>query len=397
MNSRKKSHTTTISPVTRMRYIERAEMLIERFEVTQGLSWRESPEEFREWADNVIAPTLSPASRRQYRAAMALYHREAPGTSEASAPRFSPTKATDEDGEKGRSGRDGRPRRASTTRSSKRGGARNSATRAKGIPEDAYFAILKDLAPRTAVLAQMAGAMLVASRTFGLRPSEWADAEFETRLDPRTGIEHYRLRVRNAKYSEGRSFGEYRTLISDSRRIEEYEANAAGYTIDRVRDYLDEHRKDKTARGEPFVKEEVLRRLFDGINRHIRLACKRQKVREHVTIYSARHQFSADAKAAGLGRVLVAALMGHGSIETAGSHYGKRQSGRGGGKGGRAPMPDAQALEAPPEDVAARADTAFRASPDPGDVARVQERNSPNPDAKLARESDMGPKWSPNF
>lgn len=48
------------------------------------------------------------------------------------------------------------------------------------------------------------------------------------------------------------------------------------------------------------------------------------------TLYTARHQFSANAKSSdGLTRTEIAALMGHASIYTAGEHYGKRRSGRG--------------------------------------------------------------------
>ena len=50
----------------------------------------------------------------------------------------------------------------------------------------------------------------------------------------------------------------------------------------------------------------------------------------NVTLYTARHQFSANAKSSdGLTRTEIAALMGHASIYTAGEHYGKRRSGRG--------------------------------------------------------------------
>jgi len=50
----------------------------------------------------------------------------------------------------------------------------------------------------------------------------------------------------------------------------------------------------------------------------------------NITLYTARHPFSANAKSDGLTREEVAALMGHASIYTAGTHYGKRRSGHGG-------------------------------------------------------------------
>lgn len=63
------------------------------------------------------------------------------------------------------------------------------------------------------------------------------------------------------------------------------------------------------------------------------------------TLYSARHQFSADAKAAGFTKAEIAALMGHGADRTATEHYGRKRYGRRGG---------------------------FRVLPDPADVQRVR-------------------------
>ena len=51
--------------------------------------------------------------------------------------------------------------------------------------------------------------------------------------------------------------------------------------------------------------------------------------RGNITLYTARHQFSANAKSDGLSKEEVAALMGHASIYTAGEHYGKRRGGHG--------------------------------------------------------------------
>jgi hypothetical protein len=52
--------------------------------------------------------------------------------------------------------------------------------------------------------------------------------------------------------------------------------------------------------------------------------------KQTIALYSARHQFVADAKYSGLSKEAIAALMGHGSIETAGLHYGRGTAGRSG-------------------------------------------------------------------
>jgi len=51
--------------------------------------------------------------------------------------------------------------------------------------------------------------------------------------------------------------------------------------------------------------------------------------KQHITLYSSRHQFSANAKFLGLPLEEIAALMGHASIETAMAHYGRRSAGNG--------------------------------------------------------------------
>lgn len=51
--------------------------------------------------------------------------------------------------------------------------------------------------------------------------------------------------------------------------------------------------------------------------------------RKYPSLYSTRHQFSADAKSAGMSKEVVAALMGHATDETAGIHYCLKKHGRG--------------------------------------------------------------------
>jgi hypothetical protein len=64
----------------------------------------------------------------------------------------------------------------------------------------------------------------------------------------------------------------------------------------------------------------------------------------HITLYSLRHQFSANAKASGFTRLEIAAMMGHAVDDTAVVHYGRKRSGF----------------------------DLVRISPDPADVARVK-------------------------
>lgn len=52
--------------------------------------------------------------------------------------------------------------------------------------------------------------------------------------------------------------------------------------------------------------------------------------KNRITLYSGRHQFSANAKKAGVPAIEIAAMMGHGSDETHVKSYGKRRVGKGG-------------------------------------------------------------------
>jgi integrase len=51
------------------------------------------------------------------------------------------------------------------------------------------------------------------------------------------------------------------------------------------------------------------------------------KRKRYPTLYSLRHQFAANAKACGLTKAEIAALMGHASEDTAGRHYARRTTG----------------------------------------------------------------------
>lgn len=130
--------------------------MIDRFETEQSLPWRESQGEFIAWLSESVYPALAQASRAQLRASLLHYYRrvglsphQIPYASDAPTPKLKRTAVT---------------RRGNT-----------SAGRKKGIREKDWRALIQTLAGDPSVYAQIAGAMLVASRAFGLRPSEWFD------------------------------------------------------------------------------------------------------------------------------------------------------------------------------------------------------------------------------
>lgn len=141
----------------------------------------------------------------------------------------------------------------------------------------------------------------------GLRPVEWGTSEY---IDVK-GKE--KLIVKNAKNSNGRAHGETRTihlnnLTEDEKKIIKQHVENANYF-------------QNIGKFSFFYKScaDLLRRIGN------RLWPKREEI---PCLYSLRHQFAADAKASGLTREEIAALMGHATDDTATVHYAKERSGR---------------------------------------------------------------------
>lgn len=147
---------------------------------------------------------------------------------------------------------------------------------------------------------------LAASLLTGLRPREWAQASLERRGDEDA------LVVVNAKATNQRAHGPTRTIL-------------LGGLTDDERELIAEHLERATL----FAKAGEFPRFYHGCAAVLsRVARKLWPKRvEHVTLYSTRHQFSADAKASGLLPEELAALMGHAVDTTAGKHYGKKTAG----------------------------------------------------------------------
>lgn len=150
---------------------------------------------------------------------------------------------------------------------------------------------------------------LVAGIASGLRPSEWRHAIWVQR-HPDTG--QPALIVKNAKHSQGRGNGSSRTLHLGhldpwlQRRIQSVAEQAA----------------EAEAAGRFETWKETLRKVLYRTTRELWPNRAR-----HIALYSARHQCAANLKQV-FGRPAVAALLGHASAETAGSHYARRNQGR---------------------------------------------------------------------
>ncbi len=181
--------------------------------------------------------------------------------------------------------------------------ARTSSSKAKTLPNADMGALVDHLSKHEGRWDQLTGLWLIWGSITGLRPVEWRDVE------PQRHEGEVILSVHNAKHDAQRANGPIRTV--------------------HVR-----HSEEALASLLDFIKElqaEQFEEVYEGCRLALRRATKTlwPRRKKQITLYSARHQFAADAKSAGLAPEVIAALMGHAVVETHEAHYGKRRSGRG--------------------------------------------------------------------
>lgn len=140
----------------------------------------------------------------------------------------------------------------------------------------------------------------------GLRPVEWEHAQIiqENNLT--------KLIVGNAKATNGRAHGEYRTLILN------------GLSSDEIKT-IEKHiqRAEEWSRAGQYAKFYLS--CSTALNRIVKKIWPKNN--KKISLYTLRHQFSANAKASGFTRVEIAAMMGHAVDDTATIHYGRKNAG----------------------------------------------------------------------
>lgn len=213
-------------------------------------------------------------------------------------------------------------------RSVRSGRGRTSTLKMKRLPEEALADITAWLEQAGGRCDPLAALWLRAGLVAGLRPSEW-----ETAVWQGNGKDRGTLRVRNGKYNPalGRGNGEFRNLIFAGPAWQ-----AAGRIIPAFLQALHAAMEEAGAKGadNPFL---GVRRL---VQKRIQMANRALWGKsgyggrgKFISLYSARHQFAANVKSAGGGRItrrLVAALMGHRSDLSAARHYCRRHFGANG-------------------------------------------------------------------
>jgi hypothetical protein len=183
---------------------------------------------------------------------------------------------------------------------------RGAQKKAKSLSATDRIALIDELMTNdSSAYAVSAAFWFMAGTLTGLRPCEWQNANL---------TECNKLNLLNAKVSNGRGFAEART--QDLNFLSESD-------IAIIRRHLDNIQKSITS-GPGYRSfynscRDILRRTSDSVwpGRS-----------RHPSLYTARHIFAADAKSS-FPKEVVAALLGHGSIESASRHYAHSRTGSG--------------------------------------------------------------------
>lgn len=280
--------TVTKSQHTVICYLHTASLLEERarrdLELAPNSSLKATT--FISWAAR-LRPTLSRSTWRQYRAALRCWLGRQRGDNVREAIALLDLAST------------------KTCRSNTRS---TSAQKARKLTIDDFKAIRDHLLQGKSKWARQTVEWLAAASLTGLRPAEWFGTTLNKDVDGRT-----MLHVPNAKATNARAHGPARTL--DISAIEPAMLASIRRQLAYVAKFKSRDQFHKAYIACSKVLYRATRRLWPDRTLY---PC----------LYSARHQFAADSKAAGLSRSEVAALMGHASDQTASLHYGRRVSGR---------------------------------------------------------------------
>lgn len=187
---------------------------------------------------------------------------------------------------------------------------RTSSLKLKRFPQRDFEAVIGALRKgsartKTYKLAGVLISWLRVTLLTGMRPNESLTARVVEYPD---GLYRRVLVIQNSKATNGRANGSERKLVLD-------DLPEADFAM--VKNHLEGLQRLAAGVGYPKVYNACVQLL----NRTVRKLFPRRG--RQPTIYSARHQFIANAKAAGFGRKEIAGMVGHGSEDTASKHYAR--------------------------------------------------------------------------
>lgn len=269
---------------TKKMFTKRAKLLLKRHDEEAGVSWKKDPLSVISWVESKKAE-WSFETNKQYIYCL-IYFMENNGPIEVieALKKIEFNKTSNNSG-------------------------KTSSTKLKQLPEKDYISIVKEINKRWSEYGEITILWLKAGILTGIRPNEWKNAYIENKNT---------LVVKNAKNTNDRTAGTYRKLILSEMSKSDKEA---------ITRFLKLY-KEKMLTKDPEAIYEGCKRFLTRVNRKIWPSRKK-----YVTLYSARHQFSANMKASGFSKGEIALAMGHVSEKTAQMHYGKARYGYPGGMG----------------------------------------------------------------
>ena len=184
-----------------------------------------------------------------------------------------------------------------------------SSQKAKQFKHDDLIKLINAAKEMSSKWAMPSVVWMAANSIVGLRPIEWKSAYLEVVDGEKI------LVVLNAKNTNGRSHGKLRHL--NLTKINEAELSL----ILRQLNIAGRYNSDDATWTRYY---NAIRLTIYHMTRNVL-----SNRRKYPTLYSTRHQFAANAKAADLGKSEIAALMGHAVDTTATMHYGRKKHGTG--------------------------------------------------------------------
>lgn len=308
----------TLSDSTKNAYLKRAESLLKRYAFEVGKKFNSSEALcFENWVSSHVE-TWSPATRRQYKSALQFYCNENGWFIEPEM--LSNIFRCDIQKHEVR----------------RTFGKRTSAMKAKKVNAKVWKTLKANLEKSCSPKAALIINLIEASLLFGLRPVEWAFCDWVSQTDKALG-----LKVINAKATQGRSFGDSRTVwVSGEPKNFSAEVSHSIACANEVIQHFNSIKEQSIKSIEMTDKNTV---TLDLVNAELK-ACRRLlgqinsrlekrglvPVNQRITLYSGRHQCAANAKKANLEPLEIAALMGHGALDTNEKYYGRKTNGKGG-------------------------------------------------------------------
>jgi len=266
------------------RYTKVSSRLLKKYHLETEKNWKVDTNHFFEWLYETSEDWM-PATWRQYKASV-MRHLECHGSYESVAVLQAMSKKP-------------------TSQSRKTRSNRTSRQKQKKISQEELVEILSELSLRDSKYSDILANWIYTGIMTGVRPIEW---HASTMIYNENGTF---LEIQNAKHSQRRANGRFRTL----RLTQMNSAEIAAI--------------DKQVQTLSGVDEEIFTLHYKACSDLLYRVCRKlwPTKSKYPTLYSARHQFSANAKKGSMNKKEVAALMGHANEDTATLHYGKKRAG----------------------------------------------------------------------